>query len=309
MQLAMITVQQVAVLFLLIFTGVAATKTGILRPEGKQTLSGLLVNVVVPAMILNSYRMEFSLEILRNLLAAFGLSVLAMLLGTAVTCLLTFRRRDKRAAIFRFACIFSNAAYMGFPLISALFGSEGLLYASAYVTVFNLLLWTLGYGLASGKASARDLGRSLLRTPVLYAMVLGLTIYLFQLPLPTLIVQPLELLGNMNTPLSMLITGMLIGSGSLRTILADRQIWQLAGVRMLLIPAVCMGLFGLLGLLDLGTVSQVVVLLECCPTAAITSVFAVQFGHDESFAAGCVVLTTLLSILTLPLCALVLTSL
>ena len=81
MQLAMITVQQVAVLFLLIFTGVAATKTGILRPEGKQTLSGLLVNVVVPAMILNSYRMEFSLEILRNLLAAFGLSVLAMLLG------------------------------------------------------------------------------------------------------------------------------------------------------------------------------------------------------------------------------------
>lgn len=309
MQLAMITVQQVAVLFLLIFTGVAATKTGILRPEGKQTLSGLLVNVVVPAMILNSYRMEFSLEILRNLLAAFGLSVLAMLLGTAVTCLLTFRRRVKRAAVFRFACIFSNAAYMGFPLISALFGSEGLLYASAYVTVFNLLLWTLGYGLASGKASARDLGRSLLRTPVLYAMVLGLTIYLFQLPLPTLIVQPLELLGNMNTPLSMLITGMLIGSGSLRTILADRQIWQLAGVRMLLIPAVCMGLFGLLGLLDLGTVSQVVVLLECCPTAAITSVFAVQFGHDESFAAGCVVLTTLLSILTLPLCALVLTSL
>lgn len=309
MQLAMITAQQVAVLFLLIFTGAAATKAGILRSEGKQTLSGLLVNVVVPAMILNSYQMEFSMEILRNLLAAFGLSVLAILLGTGVTVLLTARRKDSRASIFRFACIFSNAAYMGFPLISALFGAEGLLYASAYVTVFNLLLWTLGYGLVSGKASARELGRSLLHTPVLYAMVIGLTIYLLQLPLPSLIVQPLQLLGGMNTPLSMLITGMLIGSGNLRTILADRQIWQLAGVRMLLIPAVCMALFALLGLLHFGTVSQVVVLLECCPAAAITSVFAVQFGHDEGFAAGSVVLTTLLSILTLPLCALVLTNL
>lgn len=124
MQLAMITAQQVAVLFLLIFTGAAATKVGILRSEGKQTLSGLLVNVVVPAMILNSYQMEFSMEILRNLLAAFGLSVLAILLGTGVTVLLTARRKDSRASIFRFACIFSNAAYMGFPLISALFGAR-----------------------------------------------------------------------------------------------------------------------------------------------------------------------------------------
>ena len=168
MQLAMITAQQVAVLFLLIFTGAAATKAGILRSEGKQTLSGLLVNVVVPAMILNSYQMEFSMEILRNLLAAFGLSVLAILLGTGVTVLLTARRKDSRASIFRFAFIFSNAAYMGFPLISALFGAEGLLYASAYVTVFNLLLWTLGYGLVSGKASARELGVSIIDgfTPV-----------------------------------------------------------------------------------------------------------------------------------------------
>ena len=91
-------------------------------------------------MIVNSYQMEFSLEILRNLLAAFGLSILTIALGTVLTLALTARRKNSRTAIFRFASIFSNAAYMGFPLISALFGSEGLLYASAYVTVFNVLL-------------------------------------------------------------------------------------------------------------------------------------------------------------------------
>ena len=235
MQLAMITAQQVAVLFLLIFTGAAATKAGILRSEGKQTLSGLLVNVVVPAMILNSYQMEFSMEILRNLLAAFGLSVLAILLGTGVTVLLTARRKDSRASIFRFACIFSNAAYMGFPLDLCSVWRRGsavcqrLRYRIQPAAV-DLGLWTgqrQGQRPGAGPQSAAHSGavRHGHRPDHLSAAAA------FALA----IVQPLQLLGGMNTPLSMLITGMLIGSGNLRTILADRQIWQLAGVRMLLI--------------------------------------------------------------------------
>ena len=305
MELALITAQQVVILFLLIGCGFVAVKTGVLKQEGKQTLSNLLLYLVVPAMIVHSYMMEFSEEILHNLLAAFGMSILAILIGTVITLVLTARRKDRRAPIFRFACVFSNAAYMGFPLISALFGSEGLLYASAYVTVFNILLWTMGYGMVSGSSSPKEVARSLLHTPVLYAMVVGLAIYLLQIPVPNLIAQPIDLLSGMNTPLSMLITGMLIAAGDLKSIVCDKHIWKLAGLRMLLIPAVCVAVFTLLGFH--GMSAQVVLLLECCPAAAITSVFAVQFGHDERFAAGCVVLTTLLSIVTLPLCALILT--
>ena len=307
MELALICAQQVVVLFLLMATGTVAVKTGVLKPENKQALSNLLVYLVVPAMIINSYRMEFSAEILRNLLAAFGMSVLAICIGTVITLVLTARRKDSRAPIFQFATVFSNAAYMGFPLISALFGAEGMLYASAYVTVFNILLWTMGYGMVSGSANAKDVARNLLHTPVFYALVAGLAIYFFQIPIPHLIAQPIELLAGMNTPLSMLITGMLIAAGDLKSIVCSRPIWKLAAVRMLVIPALCLGAFALLGLFRFGMAAQVVLLLECCPAAAITSVFAVQFGHDEQFAAGCVVLTTLLSILTLPLCALVLT--
>ena len=308
MELALICAQQVVVLFLLMATGTVAVKTGVLKPENKQALSNLLVYLVVPAMIINSYRMEFSAEILRNLLAAFGMSVLAICIGTVITLVLTARRKDSRAPIFQFATVFSNAAYMGFPLISALFGAEGMLYASAYVTVFNILLWTMGYGMVSGSANARDVARNLLRTPVFYALVAGLVLYFFQIPIPRLIAQPIELLAGMNTPLSMLITGMLLAASDLKTIVSDLHIWKLAAVRMLLIPAVCLGVFALLGLVHLGMSAQVVLLLECCPAAAITSVFAVQFHHDESYAAGSVVLTTLLSIVILPLCALLLTA-
>ena len=298
MELALICAQQVIVLFLLIGVGTLAVKTGVLKLKHKQPLSNLLVNIVVPAMIVNSYQMEFSLEILRNLLAAFG---------TVLTLALPARRKNSRTAIFRFASIFSNAAYMGFPLISALFGSEGLLYASAYVTVFNVLLWTLGYSMVSGSSDPKAVVKSLAHTPAIYAVLVGLAIYLLQIPIPALLAQPISLLGAMNTPLSMLITGMLIAAGDLKSIVCSRPIWKLAAVRMLVIPALCLGAFALLGLFRFGMAAQVVLLLECCPAAAITSVFAVQFGHDEQFAAGCVVLTTLLSILTLPLCALVLT--
>ena len=156
MDLALITAQQVAELFILMGLGALGAKTGLLRPEGKQTLSNLLVNLVVPAMIINSYRMDFSPEILRNLLAAFALSILSSLLGLVITLLFTARSKDSRTPIFRFACIFSNAGYMGLPLISALFGSEGLLYASAYFTIFNLLLWTLGYSIVSGSSDRKS---------------------------------------------------------------------------------------------------------------------------------------------------------
>ena len=84
MELALITAQQVAVLFLLIGTGMVAVKTGVLKLENKQALSNLLVYIIVPAMVVNSYRMEFSIQILRNLLAAFGISVLSVLLGTVI---------------------------------------------------------------------------------------------------------------------------------------------------------------------------------------------------------------------------------
>ena len=307
MDLALITAQQVAELFILMGLGALGAKTGLLRPEGKQTLSNLLVNLVVPAMIINSYRMDFSPEILRNLLAAFALSILSSLLGLVITLLFTARSKDSRTPIFRVACIFSNAGYMGLPLISALFGSEGLLYASAYFTIFNLLLWTLGYSMVSGSSDPKAVVKSLAHTPAIYAVLVGLAIYLLQIPIPALLAQPISLLGAMNTPLSMLITGMLIAAGDLKSIVCSRPIWKLAAVRMLVIPALCLGAFALLGLFRFGMAAQVVLLLECCPAAASTSVVAVQFGHDEQFAAGCGVLTTLLSILTLPLCALVLT--
>lgn len=307
MELAVITTKQVVVLFCLIFAGFACVKTGAVKMEAKKAFSDLLIYLIVPAMVVNSYLTEFNPEVLQNLLKSFGLSTVLLLLGLGITMLFTFRSGGKKnTPILRFACIFSNAAYMGFPLIQALFGDEGLLYASAFVTVFNILLWTVGYAMISGKVHPKEVLHSICTTPVLWSVLLGLILYLGRIEVPELIRQPIQLVGNMNTPLSMIITGMMIAGSRPEKLFGNREIFRIILIRMVLIPLASFGVFTLLGVK--GMVAEVVLLLEACPCAAITSVFAVQFGYDEDLAAGAVVLTTFVSTLVLPLCAMLLTT-
>ena len=271
MELAVITAKQVAVLFLLIFAGFACVKTGTVKIEAKKAFSDLPLYLIVPAMVINSYLTEFDPKVLQNLLQSFALSTVLLLLGLVITFLLTLRiGKEKNTPILRFACIFSNAAYMGFPLIQALFGADGLLYASAYVTVFNILLWTVGYAMVSGKVRPGEVLHSILTTPVLWSVLLGLTLYLCRVNVPELIRQPLQLVGNMNTPLSMIITGMLIAGSKPEKLLGNREIYRIILIRMLFIPLVSFLLFRLLSV-------QGMVQPECQPALrglAVGAVFA-----------------------------------
>ena len=271
MELAVITAKQVAVLFLLIFAGFACVKTGTVKIEAKKAFSDLPLYLIVPAMVINSYLTEFDPKVLQNLLQSFALSTVLLLLGLVITFLLTLRiGKEKNTPILRFACIFSNAAYMGFPLIQALFGADGLLYASAYVTVFNILLWTVCYAMVSGKVRPGEVLHSILTTPVIWSVLLGLTLYLCRVNVPELIRQPLQLVGNMNTPLSMIITGMLIAGSKPEKLLGNREIYRIILIRMLFIPLVSFLLFRLLSV-------QGMVQPECQPALrglAVGAVFA-----------------------------------
>ena len=305
MDLALITFWQVATLFLLIFTGALGVKTGVVPRAAKGIFANLLLYVIIPTMTVNSYLVEYTEEMSRGIGRAFLYSALAMLLGLLVALLIHRSPANRNRAVCRFGSAFANAAYMGFPLIQALFGAEGLVYASAYVTVFNLLLFTAGVGLVSPQNSARDILKNILKTPVIYAVIVGLLIYYLRVPVPRVLADAIGYLGSMNTPVSMMMTGILIAGGGLGELVKNPQLWKTIAVRLLLIPAICIAAFAALGLR--GPVAQVVLLLEACPCAAITSVFAVQYHHEENFAGSLVVVSTLLSIVTRPVCALLLT--
>ena len=302
MDLAIITARQVLILFLMILAGFVCGRTGAIKPEGKKTLSELLLYLVLPAMILDSYLIQFDAATFENLLLAFGLSAALMLGGGVVAVLATLKSKSSDRTMVRFACIFSNAGYMGIPLIRALYGETGVLFASAFLTVFNILVWTIGYVMISGQMEPKAVLRSIVTCPSIIAVAAGLIIYLGRVPVPGVLVETVGLVGDMNTPISMIITGLTMADRDLRALLKNRDLPLVMGLRLVVIPVVCLAVLRLLGVR--GIVADIVLLLEACPTAAITTVFAVRFSKSEDLAAGSVVFTTLASMIWLPVYAL-----
>ena len=195
---------------------------------------------------------------------------------------------------------------MGFPLIQALFGAEGILYASVYVTVYNILLWTVGYSFVTKKVNVKEIAKSILTAPCIIAVFIGLILYGLNVHVPDIIGTPLSMIAAINTPGSMIITGVTIAGSSMAVLLKNKRLFEVIGIRLFLIPAACLLVMYLIG--GNGTTAMVALMLEACPCAAITTMFSIEFGHDENLASGSVVFTTFLSIITLPLYALILTN-
>lgn len=171
--------------------------------------------------------------------------------------------------IIRFATTFSNAAYMGFPLIQAMYGSEGVLYASVYVTVFNILLWTVGIVYVSESMSFKELLKKIVTCPPIISVVVGLVIFLARIPVADVLKDTFNVVGGMNTPLSMIITGITISQFPLLSILKDKRVYFTVILRMFIIPVICTLVMYLIH--ARGMVAVITIILEACPCAAITT--------------------------------------
>ncbi len=309
MELARISFTQVLTMFIMIMLGFMMVKLKLIDISAKKSFSNLLVYLVVPFMIVNSYITTYDSTILTNMLWAFLISFIALLIAIIVVFLVTIIWKIDDKPILQFGMMFSNAAYMGFPLISAMFGSTGLIYASCFVSVFNILLWTIGYMVVSRSFNVKLALKSILKTPVIYSLIIGLLIFFFQIPIPEVIKTPLSTIGSMNTPISMIITGMIIASSNVFGVLKNKYLLFTTILRLIIIPLITLPILYLLSFAGVDKdVLKIVFILASCPCAAITSVFAIKFNYNEDLASTTVVVTTILSIITLPLFTLLISS-
>ena len=263
MELAIITVKQVLELFVLIISGIFLYKKNIIREDGKKLLSDILIKFVVPCMIINSYMGKFNDEVFDNIGKSFIYSIILCVLGIVISLAVSFVVSDEHKGIFRFACSFSNAAYMGFPLIRALFGEEGILYASSYVTVFNILLWSVGYVFFADKMPIKKLLKNLITCPPIIAVVVGLIIYLFKIPVTNIIADPISSVGAMTTPISMIVTGVAMGEAGIVRLIKQKHLLYGLFIRLILIPIVSLLVFYIFNIS--GIVATVTLVLEACP--------------------------------------------
>lgn len=298
MELAILSGKQIIAILIIMIFGVICAKTKILDREVNKRLSDLLLNIVSPVVFLLSYQREYEARYARNLLIAFGLSMLALLMACAVSYII-FKKRpeDRRYCSERFGAIYGNAGFLGIPLVSGVFGSEGVFYLTAFITAFNLMVWTHGVICMSGKFDAKSLKKGLL-TPSLISIFVGIVMFFCRIKLPEILVTPLNYVSSLNTGLAMLIAGVSVASTDFRELLKNARVFLVCATRLLICPV----LFGLvLMLLPLEPLLHGTLLLaSACPTATMVILFAYRYGGDDLYGTQIFTASTILCALTIP---------
>ncbi|TDX59300.1 AEC family transporter [Orenia marismortui] len=295
---------QTLILFLLLLAGFIIKRLKIVDDHLNKNLTNIIIYLTLPALIINSMNYDFSFERLSKLANVFIITLGIYLLMILVSYLLVpfLSKEQSEKDIYQFILIFSNAGFMGYPIVNVIYGSEGVFLAAIYNLVFNIMLWTLGVMIMSRSHSKEEgINFSQLINPGIISIAIGLFIFIFSIKLPTAISDTLEILGHSTTPLSMLVVGSILAQVKLTEIFYNWRLWIITIVRLVILPVIVLVMLKILpwdfDILVLG----ISVILTAMPAAANTAIFASEFDGDAALASEGVFLTTLISILTIPL--------
>ncbi|ADL12362.1 AEC family transporter [Acetohalobium arabaticum] len=296
-----IIINQILVLFIIIFIGYIIRKKEIINQEVSDGLTDLLMEVTLPALIISSMIIEINPRLVNNLQISFwvwgGLYLFIIGMISLLSHYLPFSQNQK--SVFKFATIFGNVGYMGYPVIDAIYPEYGMLYAIIGNIFFNVLAWTYGIYLFTKKEDGDNkIQFEKLLNNGLIAIIIGFGFLLTGYQLPNPLTGALDRLGNMTFPLSMIVIGSSLTNIDFKTILYNKYLYLISGLKLIIIPLI---IFLLLQPFTIPTkINNIVVILFAMPSAATTVVFAEKFGADYTLASEGVFVTTLFSLVTIP---------
>lgn len=290
-----ILLQQTIIMFALMLLGLLLSRRGMITEQGSRDLSNVLLYAVIPCVILRSYMSEFSTEKLR----AMGLSALIAVIAFAASIAVAYLTCGTRRRIENFAVAFGNAGFIGIPLVTAVFGPEAAFYVVSFSTFANLLQWTYGIVIISGKKETMNL-RMVFVNPVFISMVIGIALFVLQPTLPTVVTGTIGYIADGNTVLAMIILGYYLSKVQLRGLFADVRLYLFSALRLLVVPAVTILVF-LPFPFARGEITLITLIAAATPIASSTAIFAQKFDQDYRRAVSYVCLSTILSVATLPL--------
>ena len=290
----------VLTLLLMMAVGFLLGKKGMLVKQTLTQMSTLLMCIVSPALMIDAFLKETRDGPTVHGLLVAAASLVAMYVLQGVLMIVFFRRMpEEERGVSRFAAIYGNVGFMGVPLIQSVLGAPGMITAVMSLGIFNLGIWTHGAWLVGGKSQMS--AKKALLNPGVIGLVLALGLFALQVKLPTPIHSAVSYIGSLNTPLAMVIIGAQMAAVNLPELFRDAKLFLVSTIKLLLIPAVAMVVL-LPFRLD-PVIYTAVVILSACPTAGATSLMCQMAGKDTSLAARLVTLSTILSIVTLPIVA------
>lgn len=302
MNSAITILYQIVIMFILIIFGFFLYKKGSFTKKGCKQLSDFVLSVVCPVLIFTSFQKELEPKLIKGLLMAFLFSFFAHVILIALGMIFCGKRRGEDAGVERFAVAYSNCAFLGIPLIQSVYGTDGIFYLTAYIAMFNLLSWTHGIMTMTDRMNFRS-ALNALKAPAVIATFAGLIIFFLQIRLPDIVMQPLNYIASLNTPLAMLISGMTIARSDLKKALKRSGIYLTSFLKLIAGP-----LLLLLVMLPFGAdpvVTNTILISAACPTAASTVMFAARYSKNAVYASEIFAVTTIASAVTMPLILLI----
>lgn len=298
-------IQQVLIMFLLSAIGYICFRTKKITMEGCRTISNILIYLSLPCVIINSFLVEFSTEKLMGLIYSSLAAALVMVVSITLSRL--FFSKD---AILNFASSFSNPGFFGIPLIVATLSDGAVFYVAAFIAFVNLLQWSYGVALLTTDASTtKEKGswkqflpspKRLFTAPFMIATIIGLFFFLTRIPMPGLANKVIQYISGLNTPLAMFTIGIYLAQTNPGQMFQKKKLYLLSAVRLFIIPLVSMLILFFLPE-EFAEMKMALLIVAACPTGSNVAVYAQLYDSDYSYAVETVIISTLLSIVTIPL--------
>lgn len=292
-----------AVLLVYLLCGVLCRKLNIIHPGNQQNFTDLVLSVLMPCMVFNSFG-DVTVQTLRNSLSVLALSLGVSLVAMAVGFLCFRNAGAQREGVLRYATLVNNAGFAGLPLVRETFGAEGAMYASVFLIPARIFMWSAGVTMISGqKPTMKKLWSQLAKNPNIVAVVLGLGWGLSGLSFPPFIDSALSHLDACVSPLSMVIIGAIVASVPWKG-LFEGPVWLYVAVRLGAMPLAAWAAGRLLGFSPV--VLGSVMLLTAMPAGTTVPLLATRYGKDAVFASKLLLVSTVLSLVTVPALMLIL---
>ena len=296
------TVMQILSLFLIMIVGYILRKKSVFDEAANVRFTRLIIYVSLPAQIIKAFVSNQGIVSNKEVLLMFGISALTYLLYAIIGALfiMIFRVPSDKKGIYLFMMMFGNVGFMGFPLTEALLGEEALIYAVIFNVIFNLLVYSIGIFMISKKEEEFQFPiKKLLNMPLISA-VLSIILYFGKIQLPEVAIKSLDFMGNVTTPVAMLILGSTIAGMPWKELFDEWRIYIFTAFKLLVIPIIVIGLLKFVPNMN-PLIHGSLILLSATPVATNTTMLAIEYDGDMKLSSKGIFFTTLLCMLTIPL--------
>lgn len=298
---AMVVINQMIQLFMVIGLGYFMKKKKILNDEVNSKLNYIVISITTPALIFSSVckaTISDKSTVLYTLVIAIALYIVLPIISYIIVKIMRVPVEQK--GLYMFMIIFSNIGFMGYPVMKALFGNNAILYTSIFNILFNIEVYTLGVILINyGKNVETKFNLKNLLSPGIIASIIALFIYFLEINIPSVIVESCTMVGDMTTPLAMLIIGATLANIKVKELFTEYRLYYFTIIKQIILPV---AIFPVIAYFVTDPLLRGITLVNVAmPVANSAVLFANEYGGDVELAAKSVFITTLISVITIPL--------